>query len=389
MNAPHPLRRREDLHLEFKSAEALARPEAIGREVAAMLNADGGEVWIGIREENGTAVEAQSIPDPERAAESLLDSLVDRLNPSPSHAEVQVKPVKVEDKIVLRIDVVPSSNRQPYALIKSGGWHFPRRIGNRIRAMSREEVFNREPEADLEDASRRIREERERIQEAGRDSMYLLLEPACEVAIDVSALADELRNDLLNNPARIGFRRIDWHFAQASEAPRLGKERVQWGWGFPEPAYRAEVRAHGAMLFECALGALHWKGEEREIWPLCLLEYPISAFRLARLILQKPATDETPIIADMAFFGIRGWKLRQGSPLDGSLFRIHEAVEYPEPDQDLTWAKPLVFPFTEIRETPDRCGFRLVRRVYEAFGLPETAIPREYDRESGRLVLPE
>jgi hypothetical protein len=48
---------------------------------------------------------------------------------------------------------------------------------------------------------------------------------------------------------------------------------------------------------------------------------------------------------------------------------------------------PLRFTYEEIRRTPDRCAFRLVRLLYEAFGFPEGAVPPEYDRRSGRLVL--
>lgn len=57
-------------------------------------------------------------------------------------------------------------------------------------------------------------------------------------------------------------------------------------------------------------------------------------------------------------------------------------------EPDLIW-EPLVIPFGEIDEAPDHCGFRLVRRVYQAFGWRESAMPRQFDRETGRLILPE
>ena len=46
MSRPIPLDERESDVLEFKSREALREPFAIGREVVAMLNAGGGEVWM-------------------------------------------------------------------------------------------------------------------------------------------------------------------------------------------------------------------------------------------------------------------------------------------------------------------------------------------------------
>jgi hypothetical protein len=50
---------------------------------------------------------------------------------------------------------------------------------------------------------------------------------------------------------------------------------------------------------------------------------------------------------------------------------------------------PLVFKAEEIEAEPDRCGCRLVERVYEGFGLGRDAIPREFDQEAGRLLLEE
>jgi hypothetical protein len=48
----------------------------------------------------------------------------------------------------------------------------------------------------------------------------------------------------------------------------------------------------------------------------------------------------------------------------------------------------MVFSSQEVIDRPDRCAFRVVRRLYEAFGLSEDAIPHEYDREAGRLLFP-
>ena len=120
-----------------------------------------------------------------------------------------------------------------------------------------------------------------------------------------------------------------------------------------------------------------------------LLEYPVSAFRLARVFLEESRTSVgVNILADLAFFGIRGWKLRPGS-IVGNRSRFNDPIEYPEAEEDLTWTKPLIFHLGELMKEPDRCGFRLVRRVYEAFGYREDEMPREYDRESDRLVLPD
>ena len=111
-----PLGRVEDQHLELKSRDALKHPETIAREVVAMLNADGGEIWIGIREENGRAMEIEPVDDAEPAKERLWDHLVDSLEPALRHDEVRIELVDLpgggEDKAqLLRVEVTPSGTR--------------------------------------------------------------------------------------------------------------------------------------------------------------------------------------------------------------------------------------------------------------------------------------
>jgi len=55
----------------------------------------------------------------------------------------------------------------------------------------------------------------------------------------------------------------------------------------------------------------------------------------------------------------------------------------------LLLTQPLIFQFEEMDTEPDRCGYRLVEQVYEAFGLRREDIPKLFDLETGRLVLPE
>lgn len=389
MKSRIPLGQREDYHLEFKSAAALERPEIIGREVVAMLNAEGGEIWVGLRDEDGLAVELEGVPHADRAAESLLDSLVERLDPTPAQDEVRIEPVALDDEhSVLKIVVQPKEERRPYAFLKSGGWHFPVRIGNRVRKMTRNELFGRgrqeisEEAQQLEAAIDRVLRERDEFQKSAGETMWLRLQPVPELAIDVQS---PLFEKLLADPARTGNREIGWHFAGSSAPPRLSKEKLVWSQG---QTFQVEIRTDGAMTFDLSLPGLRWKGEDREIWPLTLLEYPVSAFRLGREIYADHLQDSDPLVADLAFSRIRGWKLRPGSPAaDRHFWSDRPAIEYPGVDPDLTWQKPLVFRYREIREEPDRCGYRLVRRVYEAFGLPEKQMPPEFDRRRGRLVL--
>ncbi len=403
-----PLGETEDLHLELKSAESLEEPAAIGRQVAAMLNSDGGEVWVGLGEQGGVATEIQAIPSPEKAVDSLLDSLIDRLEPSPLPDEVRLDAVPVsEDMSVIRIRV-EAGDRGPYAWLKNGGRYFQRRVGSGTRPMSRQELFtpqlegHRVREDRREAMTRKLLVERESVQAAARALMWLRIQPIEAMNVDLEA---RLLRDLLEDPTRTGNRRAGWHFVQVSEAPRLSPGMLSWRcWD----AFSVDLHQDGGLVCRAPLASLHFKGEELELWPPALLEYPISAFRLAQAVYRecvihddarRPRGQASPetgdneessvdVLADIAFFGIRGSKLRGGSMLERH-WRGNTIREYPEDEEDLTWPEPLVFRLGELLEEPDRCGFRLIRRVYDAFGYREPEMPREYLRESGRLILPE
>jgi predicted HTH transcriptional regulator len=88
-----PLGEAESQCLEFKAADALRSPESIAKSVVGLLNAQGGELWIGLREENERAVSLESVPDAEAACRSLRDHLIDTVEPAPSEREISIKPV--------------------------------------------------------------------------------------------------------------------------------------------------------------------------------------------------------------------------------------------------------------------------------------------------------
>jgi len=388
------LGRREDQRLEFKSKAALDSPETVARAVAGMLNAGGGEVWIGVeeRQEEGKAAAIDPVPEPGRAGRRLQDYLVDVLDPSPTAEEVAIEPSPADaDPALLVVQVHPAGDkgdRGPYALRKGGAWHFVRRVGARNHPMSREEIFGATArgtdDRPLDDAIRALKEERQSFRNEGGTGLWIAMRPARTVHLDPQ---DERLSEIALDPSLTGNRRAGWHFASASHQPRLTQDGIEWGlrWDSVDRAAAwTHVAGNGELVFRTALEWLHWKGEEREIWPLILLEYPISAFRIARVIYRDLLAREDQVVADLALLGAGGWGLRAGSP--GDFFFGEDLIRLEE--SDLIW-EPVAFPFGEIDEHPDRCGFRLVRRVYQAFGIRQADMPREYDPETGRLILPE
>jgi len=365
MNEPIPFGEAEGLRLEFMGRDALGRPETIAREVVSMLNSDRGTVWIGLREEKGRAVAVEPISDAETESIRLRDYLVDTIEPMPSD-EILVRTQAADGEgRILRVDIRSGSSQRPYAHLENGGRFLLVRIGNRTRPMAREEflgdrgLIRDQAEEGFARAARRLREERESLQASGLQTVQLAIFPARELDLD---LASPDLADILRDPRRTGSRRVGWTF------------------------HDAEARPSGELIFRAPLGALHLKGEPQEIWPTALLELPVSACRVARAVYEGRLAPEDMLVTDLALIGARGWKLRPGSP--AAIGPRTRSTTF-DAAADLVLERPLVFSFKELSSLPDRCGYRLVERVYEAFGYRWNAIPREFDVRAGRLVLSE
>jgi predicted HTH transcriptional regulator len=85
---PNPVGQRESQHLEFKSKDALKHLASVGREVVAMLNSEGGDVWVGLREADGVAVTLEPIKNLDREIGRLRDHFSDSIEPAPGPGEI-------------------------------------------------------------------------------------------------------------------------------------------------------------------------------------------------------------------------------------------------------------------------------------------------------------
>jgi hypothetical protein len=400
-----PIGKREDQHLELMGRDSLREQDrlAIGREVVAMLNGDGGEIWIGVAEQGGRAVEVEPIPDVEPERRSLQDYLIDVIEPPLTQDEIEVEAVGK----LLRLLVRRRPERGPYSLRgKGGAIYFPVRIGDRIRPMAREEqraAFAGEPAETnrLGEALRAILDWRSELQKEGRERLSIRVAPTREDSL--SGRQDEIV-ELLRDPGLTGNRRTSgWTFANPYVTPEKGADgSVSSRWPASpyesEDWYSVEVRRDGTVHYQAGLERFSYhgaRGQERaadeppELWPLAIAELPVSVLRLAATMYAGHLGDDDQVIADLSLFGLRGWRLRPGSPR----FLGHRVVwNFPEASvfegQDLLLTDPLVFRWPEVKANPDRCGFRLVRLVYREFGYGEEAISVDlFDPRSGKLRL--
>lgn len=409
MTIDEVLRRCEDQHLEFKSARSLAEPENIAREVVGMLNAEGGTIWIGIEDgEHGTAGPVDPVPHAERAKGRLLDYLLETIEPTPTSDElaIDVHQYGRDDRGLFEIRVHPppeDSPRSPAAFMRKGGKHFVRRIDRRNHPMSREEIFGQRAKTgqdeEIENAIEKLVEARRTVRDTGRDGLWIGLKPARILDFDFSQEQERL-GSIAADPLATGNRRAGVHFVMTNRPIQKRHRQLEWGWWSEiskDFASRVQVKDNGAMEFSAALtilldapgflNALEGKPEE-EFDSLALLELTISAFRIAREVYRTYLKPTDRVVADLALFGVQGWGLRKGSP--GTAYYLGAAGRSIErlAETDLIW-EPMVFAFSRIDEEPDRCGFRLVQRIYWSFGFREIDIPHQFDQETGRLLLPE
>lgn len=399
-----PLGQKENERLEFKARASLETPEDIAREVVAMLNAEGGEVWIGLREEGGRAVAVDPVPDPDRELGRLQDYLIDTMEPPPDSSEVELQRLDEESGSVLRIRMKPQEERRPYSFLRRGGRHFVIRVGARLRTMTREEIAerfsrsgSRSDTSHLHEVFGKLNSRLENLQKAGRGGfLWLGLLPAVPEPLQLDFQRVE-ESDLLIDPAKTGNRRVGSNFTAAYTLGRrlpahhkdpqggyllVGKEDVFW----------LKVYRRGIIELEIPLVSLWKGGQERALDPGILMEYIVSIFRLAGVLYgdrgfwTKEIPASTLVVAQLVILGLEGWSLPKALQPEWPFLKERKREVYRE--HDLVLDRPAVFDLSEIREEPDLCGYRLVEQVYEAFNLSWKDIPL-FDRKTGRLVLPE
>lgn len=376
-----PLGKKEDSRLEFKGADALKDPEKIAREVVAMLNADRGEVWVGLREEGGRAVGVEPILDPEREERRLWDFLLDTIEPSVSDREVRVQSFDEGEGAVLRIAVSPKQGHKPYAFLKKGGRHFVTRVGDRIRPMTREEVLHHpaSSDRDIELAERKVLQDRNNLLAKKESTLWLRLQPEVELEINIQ---DPYFRDILLDPSLSENRFAGYNFSNFHYRPIVRQDKLIT---HPQDLGEVEIRRDGGLVFATPFISPLWKDKAQEIWSPMLIECVVSAFKIAKAIYiqQRDLMASKMVVSDLVLTQIQGWKL---PARPGMLLRPFMVGQFLQAS-DFTLARPLLFRFEEIEENPDRCGYRLVERIYEDFGIEREYIP--FFDKNGRFVLDE
>lgn len=132
----------ETLSLEFKGAMyplGDAGQRELLRDVAAMANADGGFIIIGVEEDQlGRACNLSNVERPavacDRIIQTCLDSIIDRI------AGLKAKSIEVKPNVHIVVVCIPSSTAKPHMITKNMKTDFWRRYDRCKRRMTYAEI---------------------------------------------------------------------------------------------------------------------------------------------------------------------------------------------------------------------------------------------------------
>ena len=389
MALPIPLGQAESATLEFKGADASLGN--VAREVVALLNAGvGGEIWWGVREEQGRAIAEDPFPDGAARRRDLQNHLIDTIEPSPLvEREVSLESVPASgggELLCIRIKR-PGPGRAPFAQFKDQGRRYWIRAGDRVRIMSRQDLAEAfglgRPNAD--DGEKDLLKEKSKVEAEKTPCFWMMVQPVGLNDLDLD-IQDPALRELLTKPEKTRNRSSAWTFVFEMAKPKPGPTGLRNG---DEQEGAIEIRRTGAVWFKVPQARLEDFHRPHEIYPDALLEFPVSVMRLASVLLERWGGGVDDVLVDFALVGFGAWSLRAGSPRSPAY--SYNRISRPrtlEGVDVLVRPKPFHFKKEEVVGEPDRCGLRLISFVYEAFGHLEDAIPPEFDRRRGTLFLP-
>lgn len=381
-----PLGEGESQTLELEGRDALKDPKKIAEGVAAFLNSRGGDLFIGVREEKGRGVAVEGVEEADVVARRLHDALLDLIDPRPGSNELRIEVVPDAQGKAIRVQV-SAGRYPPYS---ASGKYFTR-VGASRRLMTREELadaFSGTDSAQLPGTRARqiLLADRQEIQSDDKNWFWLGIQPARDIPLDVQ------RPDLpvlLTDREALGVPPDTPSFHVPFE-PELRTGRLV-AYAIPGEIVIKEtvIRSDGGIRFRTAIPHLYryaTGASPRWINPEVLIGIPRSLLALVKPVLGEYLSDDDLVMVDMALFGLGE---DEASLLPGRWRRPRPGQEARslEPGEDFILSKPLELTLREIEEEPERSVARLLRELYESFGLREEAIPVSIpraDRGPGR-----
>lgn len=419
---------KEDEHTEFKgdynklfhSDDKVVKQEQyeLLKDIASMANSGGGYIFIGVRTNNDSvAIKFDSIDSNTlaRLRQIILDLSVQHIEERIAGLEVKKRTINGSDLLVIR---VPSSIRVPHMIKFSNNTHFTRRYQDGKREMTFAEIrslFNNDfAERRLTSIEQLLRKITVRTSEPSEVDFFA--EHSISELKDGKEVANEALSSFLQlnpNPAfylGVGPRHAEANqinlsdektkkflWSQSTEdrykgwnmsiVPRvsLGSNNAKLIMGERDTAVLSML-GNGHMSFETPLNrSFCWGQSEPEFEkrprfsPYAVVEFPVSFLRMYKRVIDEFGISDSEWCLTICYRKPEGYYLAPGHPLN-AFFDVGNAITY-DKDENLI--------VTEIEKgefVPDEFAYKLLSKVFEKFGFPETSIPF-YDDENSTFIF--
>lgn len=349
--------------------------DSLGREVVGLLNGQGGRI----------SIDFESIRRPELLDQFLRDSI----EPVPSKAEVSLEVTENGRERALSISVHGDGTRRPYAFVHGLVREFLLREDDRVRPLRMEEILASRvlSDAQVSKLTQAGDEERLSWMKSGRRGLWLRfsMHPApVRAAVSEAILAAVFVDEPLPLERRPRNLHPIYHFGFGSP-PRWTGSAFVFEPGTQGDGRWVQVDPHGTVSFFAEhppkLGEL--ASSELSGWLLTL--YVVSALRRVSRLYRELRLGESVVRVETNLFEIAGNTLEPGDPWGRIPWTVKPGRAFE--GRHLEPPAGLEFSSDEIERATDECAFRVVRRIYAAFGFPETAIPW-FDAQTRRFDRP-
>lgn len=363
--------KQESAKLEYKSAEALKRPQIITRAVVALLNHRGGHVVVGV-DDAGHLLGLGDGVDPARERDRLQALLVDAIEPRPLRL-VEVQDATMGGRVVLVVTVENANASKVYAERRQGLYGFWVRAGATTRAYTLEEVRQRwrdsgaPPQAPARwDAP---------LEAAAEEEIVFALQAQLgeDQALNKRAVEEILKPERRVEVCR---RRNGWYVVDEYVQPgRWRREAFEIGAKGERTWLRFDSKQR-VIRFEARSDFLTWQPHpafpgEQVVYPYPLVEGTASFFWLLQQYAKESGVEGT-VFCQLGLWRPEGWRLGPRSP---DVIAWQHAYHWQPAHDNVNIERDAELEWSNIKDAPDRVAYAFVAEVYEDFGYEDSAIP--------------
>ena len=417
----------ENLWIDFKqqdyhkdSTDPDKHQREICKDVTAMANAEGGYIFIGIREENKIAQDFFHVDNAARIAQSINAICLQYIDPRIPNLEVEPYSLTWQNRdIELVIIHIQDSGMQPHSFKWKSSTNFVKRYEDVIREFPVSELIQgllisynppimSQIERQLTSILRGTQRERRNSISAQDDALDVDEESELVHLMDLrfrEVISDQPYYRIFAAPKELNREAVDTGSENIRNILRNPPNIRRRGFGVT--AMREVIRSpegiagrnitggeiislkNGYFEVRCPINIQFQRGQgDRQfaipdsikwLYPYVVCEFPVTFLKLVKAIYEVSGIDSTLLI-QQEYHNLTGFRLPGGVPTDLTFGLYLDETDGYNSLSPIT-SKRIVEPDF----VPDHVAYELVKDVYEYFGLEPQWIPA-FD-ENGNFTL--